>query len=1080
MSLPRRLRLVLTVALLASEASAQPLDEGWPGSKHWVPPEAIRVDAEESRELIRDGNFPEAEARARKTLDRVRAHPGEDSLEYAVMASILVDALVFAGRGAEPETDELARTVVRRMQRIAGPEHPLTAFAHQGRGRVLGNVGDLDGSRRELERAYEIMLSALGPDHLDVAIVALSVGNHLETMGRFEEALPYVLEARKIIEGEDGATSRPYATVTNNLALLHEQMADFDRALELHHEALAIRREHLDPDHPDLAQSLGNLAILHAVMGNAQQAVPYFEEELALRERVQGPRSAAVSTTLNNLASVRDELGDLLEARALHERALEIRTEVFGLDHYVTSQSIYNLGATLQGLGDVEEADRNYREAERIRRAVLGADHFRVAQCLDSRGKLLLQNRRAAEALPLLAEAAAIWKNALGEEHPSYLGCVSSRGAANAAVGDLELAESLLREALDGQERILPAQHPNTAATLARLGDTLRRKGEPAEGLRFQERAVEILEANWGPRHPTVGDELAKMAATLRNLGRGSECLDVALEAESIGRETFAVVARGLAERQALDFAARHSEGLELALAVTAEQPDEDRARRVWSAFIRARAAVMDELAERQVTAARKPTEEIAKLSTELAAARRRLANLTYRGPAGLDAPTYLVRLEEARREKERLERAIAEESAGHRGDRITTDLDLDDLASSLPERSALLAFARFRREDGAGYLALTLRPDGRPRAIPLGGAEPLEGEIAAWHGSLGSAKNVRGIRRSKAPSPSSEQELRKLGERVRQRIWDPVASELKEASLIFVVPDGAVHFVCLDALPRGSGYLAEHAPPFHYLSAERELARPRSSIPPGDGLLVVGGPDFEAEREPREGSGAADVARPRECEVLESLSFHPLPGAAAEVTEISSRWSEGSSGDVSRLTDAEATESAVKRRAPGHRVLHLATHGFVLPEGCSSPLLRSGLALAGANVRGRGAPDEEDGILTAEEIASLDLAGVEWAVLSACETGLGEVQTGEGILGLRRSFEIAGAGTLISSLWAVDDRTTRRWMSALYEARYRERESTPAAVRLANLRLLEARRRDGAGTHPARWCGFVAAGAWD
>jgi CHAT domain-containing protein len=174
---------------------------------------------------------------------------------------------------------------------------------------------------------------------------------------------------------------------------------------------------------------------------------------------------------------------------------------------------------------------------------------------------------------------------------------------------------------------------------------------------------------------------------------------------------------------------------------------------------------------------------------------------------------------------------------------------------------------------------------------------------------------------------------------------------------------------------------------------------------------------------------------------------------------------------------------------------LHLATHGFFLDGRCASattlpapgvdmarttgenPLLLSGLALAGANRRAQTQSGEEDGILTAEEIASLDLRGVEWAVLSACDTGLGEIAAGEGVLGLRRGFQVAGARTLIMSLWSVDDRTASRWMQALYEERWGKEQGTAAAVRAANLRLLAARRAEGASTHPYYWSGFIAAG---
>jgi CHAT domain-containing protein len=204
-------------------------------------------------------------------------------------------------------------------------------------------------------------------------------------------------------------------------------------------------------------------------------------------------------------------------------------------------------------------------------------------------------------------------------------------------------------------------------------------------------------------------------------------------------------------------------------------------------------------------------------------------------------------------------------------------------------------------------------------------------------------------------------------------------------------------------------------------------------------------------------------------------------------------------------LRGPEASETAFKSLAPDSRIVHLATHGFFLGEECpnavgrsrgigglalasdappppprgESPLVLSGLALAGANHRNAAGPDEEDGILTAEEIAALDLSGVEWAVLSACDTGVGEVRAGEGVFGLRRAFQVAGADTLIMSLWSVEDDATREWMKSLYEGRMLKGLSTAEAVREASLAVLNARREQGESTHPFYWAALVAAGDW-
>ncbi len=330
-------------------------------------------------------------------------------------------------------------------------------------------------------------------------------------------------------------------------------------------------------------------------------------------------------------------------------------------------------------------------------------------------------------------------------------------------------------------------------------------------------------------------------------------------------------------------------------------------------------------------------------------------------------------------------------------------------------------------------------------------------------------------------------------------------------------------------ALPVGeSQYLIENGPLLHYLSAERDLVRRASEGSQSSGLLAMGGPAFDAGSSPTAtdpASLALTLHAPRTyrgarsgCGDFQSLHFSPLPASADEVQEIAELWTRhlrsrkrspgaASSGaaDLVQLNGRAASEAAFKAEAPGKRGLHLATHAFFLGGHCASalegargiaavvagpmtplpeitgdnPLLLSGLALAGANLRATAAADQEDGIVTAEEIAALDLSGVEWVVLSGCDTGAGEVRSGEGVLGLRRAFEVAGAGTLILSLRPVEDESAREWMRALYEARLQGGLGTAESVRAASLRMLHAQRARGESTHPLYWAGFVAAGDW-
>ena len=180
------------------------------------------------------------------------------------------------------------------------------------------------------------------------------------------------------------------------------------------------------------------------------------------------------------------------------------------------------------------------------------------------------------------------------------------------------------------------------------------------------------------------------------------------------------------------------------------------------------------------------------------------------------------------------------------------------------------------------------------------------------------------------------------------------------------------------------------------------------------------------------------------------------------------------------------ASEERFKKQSKQHRVIHIATHGYFVEGDCredrnvagENSLLQSGLVLAGGNLHGAGADSvgAEDGILTALEVSSLDLRGTDLVVLSACETGLGKIEQGEGVYGLRRAFQIAGVRTVVSSLWQISDDETARFMKELYS---QKAITYPELMRKAMLNRLNQLRLRHLPTNPSLWAGFIATGDW-
>ena len=639
-------------------------------------------------------------------------------------------------------------------------------------------------------------------------------------------------------------------------------------------------------------------------------------------------------------------------------------------------------------------------------------------------------------------------------------------------------------------------------------------------------RARGIQETRLGPNHPELGATLASLAELDARTGASRQAFETAVRAEDIRLAHLRLIARALPERQALAYAASGASSLDVLMSVVSINPgDSQMATTAWNAVIRGRGLVLDEMAARHGAASAAANRAAAVAAIRLASARQRLAALVMRGIRD-DAPErYQHLLEQARRDKDRAELDIATTSAPFRQDEFSGGPGLEQLSAALPPDSALVAFVTHRdlhldgpRSDASrnqgepSYIAFLLRRgDSRPAVVRLGTAARIDGLIERWRRDLEAQALAPAWTRT-----ADEAAYRRVGEELRQQLWDPFVPFLSNISRVLVVPDGAIHLVSLAALPtRASRYLAESGPLIHYVSAERDVVRMQAGRPARVGLLALGGAAFD-EPGVAQGSVPATYRSPRaSCSDFQSMRFGPLPASLTEVDQVVAVWNRAhdnnarpvlsgmvipSAPGTERLTGRAASASAFKVEAGTHQVLHVATHGFFLGGHCASaldpsapsaplqasariarenPLLLSGLAFAGANKRQSARGSEDDGIVTAEEIASLDLHGVEWAVLSACDTGVGEIKAGEGVFGLRRAFQVAGARTVIMSLWSVEDRATREWMAALYRERFANGLTTVDAVRAASLDVLRRRRAAGQSAHPFYWAGFVASGDW-
>ena len=1064
-------------------------------------------DLESSLDAYRRGNFRDAALRARLVTDRL-SRDG-DRLLYADALEQFALASWAAGQSLAPRTleagkqclalrsqespvsgDRLSRAhlVLARIHRTLAhfPEARAqidSALATAGPG-TLGpvllqrasiemNTGRLPAADSILTKAKDA-LEAPGSDPQDVVRLQVLRGQWLQLTSRYDRAESVLVQAVDEAQKAFGAAHPETANPMQVLANVYLSTGRYDQSRSWYQRALTVRKNALGEEHPDVANSINGLGVVARRLERYDDALRAYTQAAAIARKTLGANHPNTIQYDNNLAGVYYNLGLYEEAFPVVERGLAARIQIYGKDHPDVAQSFQNLGTLKEKRGDLEGA---------------AAD---------------------------LAESRRIFSETMGPDGDQTLYVTNLLAMAQAERGRLAEADSLERDLVARASARPGPQIPGLGYWIADLALIERERHQPKDALATYGRALDIVKTNFGEDHPQAAEVLFEMAIVNAQLGNLNGAMDNALHAETIGRERLALMAEALPERLALEYGGERPQGLPLAASLLASGAVGDSVALVWDKLVRSRALIQDEVAFRSRQLASPAQGPLRDLAAQHASLLSDYANALVNGARG---PEEAAALDSLRSALEKVEIELVAQSSEFKRAETRRHAGFKDIQQSLPPNAAMAALLRYDRmipDRWAGplriasvteYAAFLLPAGGEPpRFLRLGSAASLDSLTAAWRALAG--------RPPSKGQQTNEALLAQLGSELGRRIWTPISEACGQANRVYWVLDGDLALLNPYAWIGTDGrYLVESGPAMHLLDAERDLLQ-ESEQQKGSGLLALGDPDFNRTERGPEASSALYRGESPDCQEFASHKWERLPGSATEIKDIAGlcRTANQNGGPVDILSGARATETLFKTKAPGRRMIHIATHGFYLEDQCTpapsgergmgglvaessahsvpasaskaltskqslSPTLRSGLIFAGANVRSEVATD--DGVLTAEEIGAIDLSSVEWAVISACATGVGTVKPGEGILGLRRAFETAGARTLITSLWAVEDKATQSWMDALYQARMTDRLSTIEAVQKASLSRLEARRSQHQSTHPFYWAAFVAYGDW-
>ncbi len=899
----------------------------------------------------------------------------------------------------------------------------------------------------------------------EAAIQVFDRGNRTEGL---QALIQVAVEAERTMGKNDPAL----AQIHNSISAMFQNQRIFDRALLHADRALVCAAGYGDPRNGRLLQAKVSRAMSLLNLGRLEESEKTYREAATSFRDISDARGECEATI--GLGVALQELGRFAEAERALLAALDLQKTRQVL-HAATSKALGSLARLYNQLGDYERSLHYQLQAIEVGRKAWGDGHPFLFDRLTGAAKSLRHLKRYDEAQALLREARKIVEATSSPGSPDFTLLSGLESNLAADIGDFEKAVALESAALKVEEDRFGTAFNGRDVRLNNLGYLSALKGDFARADALLSEALKIIEQIYGKDNAAAANCAINrsMLAALR--GNATEAVSWLNDGNS-RYESVLQVASGLGvDSQKLSLLQQLSGKTHYAVSLHQKMfPDDDGARRAALTTILSRKGRAADLTRRApVSAASDPKQQ---RRTQLLGEIASLAiGKTQERPGGAKEKAWALQ-----QELERLEREMGDQTGATLE---FSKLSIEALQKRLSAEEVLVEYVIYQpmRPDVPRAKADTiplrcaayvLFADGVVKSAELGELEPIETAIRLLRAELIQPQSERYREPARALDKLLVEPLRKMaGGKTHWRIS----------------PDGPLNLIPFGALLDVHGKFLIETHDFSYLSSGRDLLRPGTTSKPGP-VLLVAAPDYDAKAKvPDAGAGFRS-------EAFQQMKFTPLPGTLAEVKALSVLIP-----GARVMVGERATEAQIKaEKSP--LLLHIATHGFFVSDEPSfagarglqrvkqeppksetapsnrlsfftmeSPLARSGLALAGANQL---QSDSEDGILTALEVTGLDLRATKMVVLSACETGIGQVVSGEGVFGLRRAFHLAGAQSQVLSLWKVHDEATRELMERFY-GNLTKGGARASSLRQAQLALLGGKTYK----HPAFWASFILSG---
>jgi CHAT domain-containing protein len=954
------------------------------------------------------GKYPQALPLYIEALKIRKESLGEQNALYGQSLNNLAGLYAYMGEYTKAEPLQIEALQVRKL--ALGENHPDYAQTLNNVGFLYKNMGIYKKSEEYYLEALKVYTEIRGERHLDCALVLNNLSVLNEVMGQYPKAEAMCLESVSIRKEILGSLHPDYALTISNLAYLYDQQGKYKDAQDYYTEALKVFKESLGEKHPEYANTLNKIGNLYANMGDYTRAEALLLQVLDIRRDILGKNHPSYAVTLNDLGLLYKKMGNYIKAESFYWDALDIRGEVLGERHPIYATTLNNIAVLYEVAGNTKEAEKILLEVLDIVKESLGDKNPSYTLTLNNLASLTYANEDYDKTLERLKEAASIEKELLGDRNPSYITTISNMAACYESMNNDVLAEQMYLEVLQKRNEILGIKHPYYATSLCNLALFYKKNKDYEKSKSYFSSLFEVLDYQISNNFPNLSEKEKK------------EYLSTILS----NYESF------------------YSFVLEYAPL----QPN--CTEQMYNNLLLTKSILLSSTKKLRTRILQSNDQELISIYRQWQEKKETLVKIYQMS----QEDKYSQGIEEKKLEEEcnTLEKILSAKSEDFKNtiDQRLTWRDVQKRLKANEVAVEMICFNLFDKQwtDSVLYVALLIFPQSDyPEMVVLNNGNDLE------HKYLNYYKNS--ITQLKEDKYSYQQYWSQISDKIKA-----IAPDTKK---IFFSPDGVYNSININTLynPSKDNFLSDEFD-IQLITNTKDIVFSHDSKTQNKGVYLFGYPDYSADSKSPILNTESDVEEILKIDLNDLRFFNgtqitQLPGTKIEVEQIAETFKDQQIS-IRIFMAQEANESNLKNvRFP--KILHIATHGFFMPQKKSdavslnnkfklsgfeknlfsqNPLLRSGILLAGAekNLSGNSGTEKgaEDGILTAYEAMSLDLDNTELLILSACETGLGEVKNGEGVYGLQRAFQLAGAKTILMSLWKVSDEVTQELMSLFYE----------------------------------------------